>query len=308
MIRRFKAAFAAYNFFQKKELAHNVPLYKKLGLKKRYFSPISSKDFEQINPALIEASPYQELAKTAFFKKLKPASQESVLDFHDNGYSIIKNFLSENEVDAINENIEDLLAKKTIAYNEVQKIMFAFHQSNLLKELGQNKDFLAFLSALLKGKANLFQSINFLKGSQQKTHSDSIHMTTFPLGGLLGVWIALEDIDEENGPLHYYKGSHKLPYYLNKDYDNEGSFFLTGNKTYKAYEAMIGGEIEKQQLQKETFLAKKGDMLIWHANLLHGGNAQTDPNRTRKSMVFHYYNTDCICYHEITQRPALLKV
>ena len=32
-----------------------------------------------------------------------------------------------------------------------------------------------------------------------------------------------------------------------------------------------------------------------------------DKERTRKSMVFHYYAKDVICYHEITQRPTLKK-
>ena len=52
---------------------------------------------------------------------------------------------------------------------------------------------------------------------------------------------------------------------------------------------------------------QKGDVLVWHANLIHGGEPQTNPESTRKSMVFHYYAQDAICYHEITQRPSLMK-
>jgi ectoine hydroxylase-related dioxygenase (phytanoyl-CoA dioxygenase family) len=131
-------------------------------------------------------------------------------------------------------------------------------------------------------------------------------MTTFPLGGLLGVWIALEDIDEDNGPLHYYPKSHLLPYYLNADYGNEGNSLLLGPKDYTEYEKMIEGKVKELSLQKKIFTAKKGDLLIWHANLLHGGEPHNNKSKTRKSMVLHYYNTDCICYHEITQRPALM--
>lgn len=164
------------------------------------------------------------------------------------------------------------------------------------------------LAHLIPGNPVLFQSINFLTGSQQKTHSDSIHMTTFPLGGLLGVWIALEDIDETNGALHYYPGSHKLPYYLNSDYDNVGTKWKIGPKDYTHYEKMMEQKIEENKLEKTIFRAKKGDLLIWHANLFHGGEPQADKSKTRKSMVFHYYDDQCICYHEITQRPALMDV
>ena len=55
------------------------------------------------------------------------------------------------------------------------------------------------------------------------------------------------------------------------------------------------------------FLAKKGDLLVWHANLLHGGEKVVDQNSTRKSMVLHYYANDTVCFHEITQRPTLKK-
>jgi len=61
-------------------------------------------------------------------------------------------------------------------------------------------------------------------------------MTTFPLGVLLGAWISLEDMTDDNGPLHYYPGSHKLPYYLNGDYANEGTDIMIGNKSYDVNE------------------------------------------------------------------------
>jgi ectoine hydroxylase-related dioxygenase (phytanoyl-CoA dioxygenase family) len=184
--------------------------------------------------------------------------------------------------------------------------MFVINQSVILRELGEDKKLCELLNSLLKDDAVLFQSINFITGSEQHTHSDSVHMTTFPLGGLLGVWIALEDIAEDNGPLHYYPGSHQLPYYLNPDYDNVGNSWMIGDKSYTAYEAMLAEKIKEQQIQKKIFKAKKGDVLIWHANLMHGGEPHTNKNKTRKSMVLHYYAKHCICYHEIKQRPALI--
>ncbi|MEM6316971.1 MAG: hypothetical protein AAF960_04835 [Bacteroidota bacterium] len=53
-------------------------------------------------------------------------------------------------------------------------------------------------------------------------------------------------------------------------------------------------------------MAKKGDILIWHANLLHGGNPILNPEHSRKSMTLHYFAEEVSCYHEVTQRPALI--
>lgn len=99
-------------------------------------------------------------------------------------------------------------------------------------------------------------------------------MSTYPLGGIAAAWVALEDITTENGPLHYFPGSHALPYYLNADYQNEGTAWLIGDKSYATYEQFIEGRVAALGLQKQVFLAKKGDVFLWHANLLHGGEPQ----------------------------------
>ena len=65
--------------------------------------------------------------------------------------------------------------------------------------------------------------------------------------------------------------------------------------------------LSQNQFEKEVFLPKKGDVIIWHANLIHGGAPVTDPSLTRKSMVVHYYAKDVIKYHEITERPSLME-
>ncbi|RYD72383.1 MAG: phytanoyl-CoA dioxygenase [Sphingobacteriales bacterium] len=309
LLRRLKLAYAAYNFFHPKELKYNAQIYKKLGLKKKYFSPVSSKDFAHLpaNPSNNNQPAKKNLSGSLLYQKLNEENKESLENFEINGFAIIKNYLSSNEADAVNNEIDTLLATKKVKYAERSKIMFAIHQSSLLRNIGNNARLKELLSLLLDGKAVLFQSINFRFGSEQATHSDSIHMTTYPLGGLLGVWIALEDISEDTGPLHYYPGSHKLPYYLNADYENEGNNWLIGDKLYKDYEEMMRKKISEQKLEKVKFLAKKGDLLIWHANLFHGGEPHSNKNKTRKSMVFHYFKEGSICYHEISQRPAIIK-
>jgi ectoine hydroxylase-related dioxygenase (phytanoyl-CoA dioxygenase family) len=41
-------------------------------------------------------------------------------------------------------------------------------------------------------------------------------------------------------------------------------------------------------LQAEIFLPKKGDILIWHGNLIHEGSKVRNAARTRKSYAIHY--------------------
>jgi phytanoyl-CoA hydroxylase len=305
-IRRFRFTYVLYNFFYKKKLYHNEVMYKKLGLRKRYYSSISSKSFVGLSNTFEVSGDTKKITSCSLYNALSQEGKKSLDDFSENGFSIIKNYLSIEKVDAINAEIESLIDSKKIKFSYDNKIMFAIHSSHLLSSVGNDQQLIEVLSTLLGAEAILFQSINFLKGSEQHTHSDSIHMTTYPLGGLLGVWIALEDIDGDNGPLHYYPGSHKLPYYLNADYNNEGNFFLIGDKSYDEYENMISHKIKEFNINKVIFKASKGDLLIWHANLFHGGESHLNKKKTRKSMVLHYFKKDAICYHEITQRPALI--
>jgi hypothetical protein len=62
-----------------------------------------------------------------------------------------------------------------------------------------------------------FQTITCHKGSQQGVHSDSIHMTTYPLGYLAAAWVAFEDIHPDSGPLVFYPGSHRWPYIFSQE-------------------------------------------------------------------------------------------
>ena len=308
-LRRFKWSYMLYNLFQYDKLKHNLPKYRRWGLGKQYFSPISSKDFLKNGQTEMPHNQMplaDDIEKTKLYAQLDQDSQDSLLKYRANGYAILNSFVPGEICDQINNQIEAGLKSGKFNFKYGNKIMFALHQLDELQRLGLHPQLQELLDTLIGGKARVFQSINFIHGSEQKSHSDSIHMTTYPLGGLLGVWVALEDIGPDQGPLHYYPGSHQLPYYLNRDYNNEGNYWMIGDKTYSEYEAMLERRIEEMGLQKKIFTAKKGDVLIWHANLLHGGEPHIDKSKTRKSVVFHYFDENCICYHEISQRPALI--
>lgn len=308
IIRRLKPAYAFYNLLHRSQLKHNIPALKSLELNKTYFSPISSKDFSDLDQMHLSSKmDTNRLEQSAAFVRLSEENKKSISSFDDNGFVILRNFFSPDAIDAVNAELEKLLASGEVKFKYRNKIMFAIYKSSLLRRVGENKDLNELLSILMGRDSVLFQSINFINGSEQRTHSDSIHMTTYPLGGLAACWLSLEDVGSGQGPLHYYPGSHKLPYYLNKDYGNEGGFWLTGSKTYTEYEDFMQKKIQELGLQKQIFIAGKGDLLIWHANLFHGGEPHTDKNKTRKSMVFHYFAKDVVCYHEITQRPALIR-
>ena len=306
MLRKLKLIYSLYNLFHRKSLEHNLAPYQKLGVKKSYYDPVSSADFVgKDTGGLGPRVPISHLPDTTLYKELGSEARASFDAWADNGYGYLPGYLNGGQVDKINATITRLHDSGELPFSYRNKLMFAVRKSPYLADLWNDPKLLAFLNVLIGGRANLFQSINFFHGSEQKTHSDSIHMTTFPLGGLLGVWVALEDVGPDQGPLHYYPGSHNMPYLLNDAYDNEGGRLTVGEKTYQDYEALVAEKIAGTSYERRVFKAKKGDVFIWHANLLHGGEPHRDRDRTRKSMVLHYFDATRVCYHEITQRPAL---
>ena len=220
---------------------------------------------------------------------------------------VLEQFVEPGTCDKINAEIDRLLQNGAIKFTNRNKLMFAFKKSKLIREIAEDNELIQLLSFLLDKDVLLFQTINFIRGSEQRPHSDSIHMTTYPLGYLIAGWLALEDTSRENGPLCYFPGSHRLPYLLTPDFNEGQTKFTLGKKDYQDYENMIDDEIRENRLEKKDFYAKKGDLFIWHANLLHGGEPILDKTRTRKSMVMHYFAKDVIKYHDITERPSLLE-
>ena len=306
-LKQFKPVHWLYNLLHYKELRHNREAYRKYNLNKSLIDSISSKYFpDKESKAWLDVGDSASLApQKDLFQQFSPAMQEKLVNWSSNGYLILENFFDEGTCDKINKEIDDLITSKKLSFTG-NRMMFANKKSALIKTVVNDELLKSILGFILDKEVVPFQTINFLQGSQQRAHSDSIHMTTYPLGYLIAAWIALEDVSAENGPLFYYPGSHKLPYLLNSDF-NEGETFLTlGKKDYTDYEDVLEKLVIDRKFERKEFYANKGDILVWHANLIHGGSPIRDKNSTRKSMVVHYYASDVIKYHEITERPSLI--
>lgn len=145
-----------------------------------------------------------------------------------------------------------------------------------------------YLELLLGGPAMLTQSLNFVHGSQQGMHRDTAFVRMNSPMKLLGVWIALEDVTEGSGELIYFPGSHRWEDYLfsgrfkHYDSDRDGEWALDDNYLW------IYRQAEERGIREEHFLPKKGDVIIWHADLAHGGADVTIDGATRRSLVGHF--------------------
>lgn len=131
--------------------------------------------------------------------------KELVRHFAERGYVVIDPGL---DADALAEEVKRDLAPRWQGSGRIQD---AWKLSDAVKRAALAPSVLETLELLYGREPVPFQTLNFSRGTEQATHSDTIHFHSVPERFMCAVWVALEDIDAGNGPLHYYPGSHKLP-------------------------------------------------------------------------------------------------
>ena len=138
-----------------------------------------------------------------------------------------------------------------------------------------------------------FQTLNFPYGSAQHVHTDDVHFSSMPKGFMRGVWVALEDVHQDSGPLVYFPKSHRSKYISAKTQNINSKLIENAKYPQKYFEDYWKKLIKKKNFKKEIFLDKKDQVFIWHANLIHGGSNILNRNLTRWSQVTHYYFKNC---------------
>ena len=224
-----------------------------------------------------------------YYKVDSPLTVAQVEQFRSRGYVVLDLNLDDEQLQAIVDGVEPLYpADRLQNPTAPARVQDAWKQVDEVRKLAIAPTVLGALEQLFGRVALPFQTLNFPIGTRQRTHSDTVHFDSRPAGFMAGVWVALEDIDLDNGPLQYYPGSHKLPVYTLQDFG-----LAPGYENYPGYETHIHDLVVAEGLAAEYGCIERGQALIWHSNLLHGGAAQRDLSRSRHSQVTHYYFEGC---------------
>jgi phytanoyl-CoA hydroxylase len=144
-----------------------------------------------------------------------------------------------------------------------------------------------FLALIFRSRPVALQQLLFQRSNGHRVHQDtSVVAVEDPLL-MAASWIALEDVVEGSGELAFYDRSHKLPHYLFK----EGTKRLNPQvDSEQDYNRDLEEACRKAGMEYERFLAKKGDVFLWAADLVHRSHPRQLPDDTsRLSCVTHYY-------------------
>lgn len=155
--------------------------------------------------------------------------------------------------------------------------------SDSLLKIGTNKELHHAATKFFNRRSGVYTSLTYKHGSQQAAHIDTPFFWTTPFNYFVGVWVALEDVTIDAGPLFYYPGSHLL---FNSREELFDLFKFSNGKLDKFFEN-IKLEVEKK-IKKEFAIINKGDVVMWHPGMLHGGQFAEVQKLTRYSAVFHF--------------------
>ncbi len=225
----------------------------------------------------------------------------SLAHYIDHGYVVFPRAVAD-------ELIDDYLAFFESAWDDAPATIVAFHQGRPQRlsrsfyddvakvsclhwyypranELIYPPVVLRFLALLYDRPPVAFQTMSMRKGSEEPLHIDTGPLTLTEPMTMAASWLALEDIEPHSGEFQFVPGSHALPELLHHGTTKGHNGDMT---EYGLILQSLQRTCVEQGLSTERFVAKKGDVLIWHADLLHGGAPIEDMERTRKSFIAHF--------------------
>lgn len=237
---------------------------------------------------------------------------ENILDgmtsaWQENGVVILPHFYGEGEIDAAVADygalwdagqaritVDDMTTGQRMRLRDVSQAARAQHRFKLndlyleqasVRRLALNERLVPVLQTLLGQRPALCNSLSLQYGTEQPDHVDSLYMTPRTPNDLVAAWVALEDCTPDAGLLRYWPGSHSIEPYV---FSNGERHVLAGEMD--DWNRHIQEQVAQRGLHPELFHAKKGDVFIWSAHLLHGGSPINHSGSTRRSVVFHYFS------------------
>ena len=222
-------------------------------------------------------------------------------ELNDKGYTVVDLEIDSKIIDQANIDIQNQieadsvkLNSKAYHYNSSPRIVEAWKFSDSIKEIVKNKKLSDILKYCYQSEAIPFSTINFVKGTEQPLHSDEVHFGSIPHSYLTGVWVALEDIHEDSGPLAIGEKTHKLPLF---SYESIGLDIPKSEKelkkSYTLYEEWCRNLMKDNDINIKELTIKKGQCIIWQSNTLHGAYKIKNKELSRKSMAIHFHYENC---------------
>lgn len=128
------------------------------------------------------------------------------------------------------------------------------------------------------------QTMYFYVGSEQRRHQDQYY-----LPACMSAWIALTDVNADNGTIWVQPGSHKGHLVTAKELRHtHGQDFSIGEVYNDAVDAVFEHNQQELGLEEAPVEVHAGDVVLFHGVLIHRGGPIRKPGSFRHVMANHY--------------------
>lgn len=213
------------------------------------------------------------------------------------GYVVVRGAVDAALVNDINERIgrfkqrnPKAAARNLDEHGRLYRVVNLHLAVDAMTRLLTDNPAIAVCDRFLGEATTLYTSLYYERGSEQPLHRDSPVFATAPHGRYMGVWVALDDVADDNGPLMVVPRSHDLPALdlqaIRREVFGDGAIDPMSPAGWSAYQAAVAAQCEAAGLSPQPVHVRAGDVIIWHPQLFHGG-APHPSVRTRRSVVMH---------------------
>ena len=231
--------------------------------------------------------------------------------YHRDGFVVLRGFLNGTEIAKVNEALDRVMQDKIqvmpgnhVVYEDktdksTLKLLQDLHQyDTFFSDLLFKSKFEKIAEELL-GDAALGKTVEYFNkppriGAPTPVHQDGYYFMLQPPEAVT-MWLALEDVDEDNGCVRYVKGSHLKP--MRPHGRTQTAGFSQGITDYGTADD-VANEV--------AVPAKPGDLLIHHAMTIHRADRNASVTRTRRALGFIYFSASA--KEDTAAKEAYLKV
>lgn len=178
--------------------------------------------------------------------------------------------------------------------------------SNLLLEIIEKSQLAQRVKDFLGENPVLVQTMYFESNKGTERHFDGDLFDSNQKGQVIGCWVALEDVNEEAGSFYYYPKScflndeEKVSRQAKEKYQEyldcvskKVSNYQENDKTelytiYKKGNELLDEALKLAGVEKISHNYKKGDVVFFNSNLLHGSFRPKFNGKTRHSFSVHF--------------------
>ena len=234
-----------------------------------------------------------------------------VLDIIENGFTVICGSIPKRRCEILIAEFKDFAAAN---HDKFQKFLdkdghypriVNLHAAlpELFELFATNRIAYQVQEALFDATPSLYTSLFYERGSAQPPHRDTPLFSTRPEYFYLGVWVALEDANLQNGALQVYRGGHKLPEQNCEQigvarFGSPSEISPISHDLWIDYQSRVEQQCKDAGLTLESICVEAGDTVIWHPQLPHGGGSIADLTKSRFSFVMHTTPIGVPVYHQ----------